>query len=40
MKNMTFGTFLCCMMLSFLVGFICCHKIYAVKYDKMDEVVK
>lgn len=29
MKDITFGTLLSCMFLSFMLGFLSCHKLYA-----------
>lgn len=29
MKDMTWGTFISCMFLSFVIGFLACHKLYA-----------
>ena len=28
MKNMTVGTFICCLFLAFMLGFLMCHKLY------------
>jgi hypothetical protein len=29
MKNMPVGTFICCLFLSFVLGFLMCHKLYS-----------
>jgi hypothetical protein len=29
MKDLTFGTLICCLFLAFMLGFVTCHKIYA-----------
>ena len=34
MKDMTFGTFLCCLFLAFTLGFLACHKIYKNSEEK------
>lgn len=28
MKEMTFGTFISCLFLAFMLGFLACHKLY------------
>lgn len=34
MKDMTWGTFTACMFLSFMLGFLACHKLYAGLEEK------
>jgi hypothetical protein len=29
MKDLKFGTLVCCMFLAFMLGFLACHKLYA-----------
>jgi hypothetical protein len=36
MKDMTWGTFISCMFLSFVIGFLACHKLYAGLGERHD----
>ena len=39
MKDMTFGTFLSCLFLSFMLGFLACHKLYVgLNKDRFNDI--
>ena len=38
MKDMTLGTFICCMVIWFLLGFIACHKLYSANGDNIHTI--
>lgn len=38
MKDMTAGTFICCMLVCFLIGFVTCHKLYTASGDNIHVI--